>query len=40
MNVHVKADAVAERTLAIVAEMKRLEGPLLPILHANRKSVV
>lgn len=34
MNVHVKADAVAERTLAIVAEMKRLEGPLLPILHA------
>lgn len=33
MNVHVKDD-VAERTLAIVAELKSLEGPLLPILHA------
>lgn len=33
MNVHVKDD-VAERTLAIVSELKNLEGPLLPILHA------
>ena len=33
MNVHVKDD-VAERTLAIVSELKGLEGPLLPILHA------
>lgn len=33
MNVHVKDD-VAERTLAIVSELKSLEGPLLPILHA------
>jgi formate dehydrogenase subunit gamma len=33
MNIHVNDD-VAERTLAIVAEHKALEGPLLPILHA------
>jgi formate dehydrogenase subunit gamma len=33
MNIHVKDD-VAERTLALVAEHKGLEGPLLPILHA------
>lgn len=33
MNVHVKDD-VTERVLAIVAELKSLEGPLLPILHA------
>jgi formate dehydrogenase subunit gamma len=33
MNIHVKDD-VAERTLAIVNELKGLEGPLLPILHA------
>jgi len=33
MNVHVKDD-IAERTLAIVSELKSLEGPLLPILHA------
>lgn len=33
MNVHVKDD-VSERTLAIVNELKGLEGPLLPILHA------
>lgn len=32
MNVHVKGDVSAE-TLAIVAELKSLEGPLLPILH-------
>lgn len=33
MNVHVKDD-VTERVLEIVAELKSLEGPLLPILHA------
>lgn len=33
MNIHVKED-VSERTLAIVADLRRLEGPLLPILHA------
>jgi formate dehydrogenase subunit gamma len=33
MNIHVKDD-VSERTLAIVNELKTLEGPLLPILHA------
>ena len=33
MNVHVK-DGVSARTLAIVGELKSLEGPLLPILHA------
>jgi len=33
MNVHVAGSDVGERTLAIVSEMKGLEGPLLPILH-------
>ena len=33
MNIHVKDD-VLETTLAIVNELKSLEGPLLPILHA------
>jgi formate dehydrogenase subunit gamma len=33
MNVHVK-DEVSARTLEIVNELKSLEGPLLPILHA------
>ena len=33
MNVHVTGGDVGERTLAIVREMKGLEGPLLPILH-------
>jgi formate dehydrogenase subunit gamma len=33
MNIHIKDD-VSERTLEIVAELKQLEGPLLPILHA------
>ncbi|MCF3639407.1 formate dehydrogenase subunit gamma [Rhizobium sp. TRM95111] len=32
MNLHVSGD-VGARTLAIVAELKGLEGPLLPILH-------
>jgi formate dehydrogenase subunit gamma len=33
MNIHVKSD-VAEATLGIVRELRSLEGPLLPILHA------
>lgn len=33
MNVHVAGGDVGERTLAIVSELKGLEGPLLPILH-------
>ena len=33
MNVHVTGGDVGERTLAIVGELKGLEGPLLPILH-------
>lgn len=33
MNVHVKDD-ISKRVLAIVGELKSLEGPLLPILHA------
>lgn len=33
MNIHVKDD-VSERVLAIVGELRALEGPLLPILHA------
>ena len=32
MNIHVPSD-VGARTLAIVGELKGLEGPLLPILH-------
>ena len=32
MNIHVPGD-VGTRTLAIVGELKGLEGPLLPILH-------
>jgi formate dehydrogenase subunit gamma len=33
MNIHVKDD-VSEQTLAVIADLKGLEGPLLPILHA------
>ena len=33
MNVHVTGGDVGARTLAIVSELKGLEGPLLPILH-------
>jgi formate dehydrogenase subunit gamma len=33
MNVHVTGGDVGTRTLAIVSELKGLEGPLLPILH-------
>ena len=33
MNVHVAGSDVGARTLAIVGELKGLEGPLLPILH-------
>jgi formate dehydrogenase subunit gamma len=34
MNVHVAANGAAERAASIAREMKSLEGPLLPILHA------
>jgi formate dehydrogenase subunit gamma len=33
MNAHVTGGDVGARTLAIVGELKGLEGPLLPILH-------
>lgn len=33
MNVHVAGGDIAARTLAIVSDLKGLEGPLLPILH-------
>ena len=33
MNVHVAGSDVEARTLAIISELKGLEGPLLPILH-------
>ncbi|GMB83434.1 formate dehydrogenase subunit gamma [Shinella zoogloeoides] len=33
MNVRVAGSDVGTRTLAIVSELKGLEGPLLPILH-------
>ncbi|PLU08885.1 formate dehydrogenase subunit gamma, partial [Sinorhizobium medicae] len=33
MNIHLPRADVTERTLAIVGELKRLEGPLIPILH-------
>jgi formate dehydrogenase subunit gamma len=34
MNVHVTNGAYAERALPIIQELKELEGPMLPILHA------
>ncbi len=34
MNIHVADGDIGNRTLAIVGELKSLEGPLLPILHA------
>jgi formate dehydrogenase subunit gamma len=34
MNVHVMKPDVEARVLAIVTDLKSLEGPLLPILHA------
>ena len=33
MAVQQASTAIAERTLAIIDDLKRLEGPLLPILH-------
>lgn len=33
LNIHQPRADIAETTLAIVEELKRLEGPLLPILH-------
>jgi formate dehydrogenase subunit gamma len=34
MNVRVTSGAYAERALPIIQELKGLEGPMLPILHA------
>jgi len=34
MNVHVTGGSNAERSLSIIRELKHLEGPMLPILHA------
>src|SRR5690606_10572104 len=34
MNVHVASGGYAERSRSIIREMKHLEGPMLPILHA------
>ncbi|WJH41307.1 formate dehydrogenase subunit gamma [Aliirhizobium terrae] len=34
MNVRVASGAYAERALPIIQELKGLEGPMLPILHA------
>jgi formate dehydrogenase subunit gamma len=34
MNVHVTSGVYAERSLSIIQELKHLEGPMLPILHA------
>jgi formate dehydrogenase subunit gamma len=33
VNIHLPRADVTERTLAIVGELKGLEGPLIPILH-------
>ncbi|KEQ07133.1 formate dehydrogenase subunit gamma [Pseudorhizobium pelagicum] len=34
MNVHVATGGYAERALSIIDDLKHLEGPMLPILHA------
>lgn len=34
MNVRLSADEMSARTIAIIDELRELEGPLLPILHA------
>jgi len=34
MNIRVSAGSVAERSLEIIRDLKHLEGPMLPILHA------
>lgn len=34
MNMRFSADDMSSRTLAIIEDLKHLEGPLLPILHA------
>lgn len=34
MNVHVATGGYAERALSIIHDLKHLEGPMLPILHA------
>ncbi|WP_454852306.1 formate dehydrogenase subunit gamma [Rhizobium binxianense] len=33
MNIHIADGDIAERTRTIVADLRSLEGPLLPILH-------
>ncbi|NML75835.1 formate dehydrogenase subunit gamma [Rhizobium sp. S-51] len=38
MNIRSSADDLVSRTQAIVAELKGLEGPLLPILHSIQES--
>ncbi|GEO85767.1 MULTISPECIES: formate dehydrogenase subunit gamma [Alphaproteobacteria] len=38
MDIRSSADDFVSRTQAIVAELKALEGPLLPILHAVQES--
>ena len=34
MNMRISAGAFTERSLEIIRELKQLEGPMLPILHA------
>ena len=36
MNMRISAGAFTERSLEIIRELKHLEGPMLPILHAIR----
>ena len=38
MNIRSSADDLVSRTQAIVAELKDLEGPLLPILHSVQEA--
>jgi len=38
MNIRSSADDLVSRTQAIVAELKDLEGPLLPILHSVKEA--
>ena len=34
MNMHISAGEFTARSLSIIASLKHLEGPMLPILHA------
>lgn len=38
MNIRSSADDLVSRTQAIIAELKDLEGPLLPILHSVQEA--